>query len=215
MCVNYIGGREMLVMYVSNKISASVILFSYIHFQKAGSPLVQQYGSIWKTQRSDFFARKPCNRGLHFFPYYHKKWLMSWCPLEVHSLISLQALGMAEEMHGSHSADFPIGVEIFWVRIHGHKDNYTERMTMSVHSYFKTLCSILTSLLCLPQAMGVEFSASSWLPAWALTAALAGHPVQRGKMVCKGTKSGPCIISRDLINSWKWRTFLLVQQDIG
>lgn len=33
----------MLVMYVGNKISASVILFGYIHFQMAGSPLVQQY----------------------------------------------------------------------------------------------------------------------------------------------------------------------------
>lgn len=33
----------MLVMYVSKKISASVIAFGYVHFQMAGSPLVQQY----------------------------------------------------------------------------------------------------------------------------------------------------------------------------
>lgn len=53
MCVNYIGGREMLVMYVSNKISASVILFSYIHFQKAGSPLVQHYNMGVSGRRRD------------------------------------------------------------------------------------------------------------------------------------------------------------------
>lgn len=38
---------------------------------------------------------------------------MSQCCLEVCSLLSLQALGMADEIYGSHSTDFHIGVEIF------------------------------------------------------------------------------------------------------
>lgn len=55
-----------------------------------------------------------------------------------------------------------IGVEMFRVYVHGPIDENTDRMAMLACSYFKTLCPILSSLLCLPQVARAEFPACRW-----------------------------------------------------
>lgn len=160
----------MSATYIHNKIRMSVILFGNIHFQMAGSPLVQchkmEVSRRYRDQTS--LPESHVTEDYLFFPHYHKKLLMSWPPLEVHSLLRLQPLGAADEVHRFCSSGFHIRVEIFWVYAHGRIDKYRERMTVLVCSCFRTLCPVLTSLLCLPQTMGAEFSAPSWLLIWAL-----------------------------------------------
>lgn len=155
----------------------------------AGSPLVQHYKMevSWRSRDQTSLPESHVTDNYLFFPYYHKKSLMSWPPLEVQSLLRLQPLGTTDEMHRFCSSGSHITVEIFWVFVPGCTDKYREGMTVLVCSCFRTTCAILTSLLCLPQTMRAEFSAPSWLLIWAL----AGCPVHRGNVVWKAQNQKP------------------------
>lgn len=136
----------------------------------SGSPSVQHYKmEVCRRSRDQTsLPESHVTEDYIFLLYYHKKSLKSWPPLEGCSLLRLQPLGTADETHRFRSPGFHIRVEIFWVYVHGRIDKYRERMTVLVCSCFRTLCPILTSLLCLPQTMGAEFSAPSRMLIWAL-----------------------------------------------
>lgn len=177
-------------MCVGNERGASDILLTYIHFQMEVCSSTK-----WKCLEEAemrLLCQKATKRRITYFPSFHERLVLSRCCLGVCSLLSLQASGMADEMCGSHSADFHIRVEILpctWARRQRHRENDY----VSLQVLQNTVPSRLHS--CAPPTMEIEFSVCSWLLVWELTAMLAGHPVHRGKVAYKGTKSGTCIIS--------------------